>query len=293
MSAVKSTLDIHASLNEKKLRRKSKYPWFDPDVHRIKHQRRIAKRHWIWTKIDFDRKHHSLVNTCYKKHIFKSKRKYIVEQITANRTNSSNLFKSMNGLIKGRKENPLPTAGSNKELANKFADFFINKIDKIQAEFNDNSIYTPPKSQCVSFKRFRPASIEELLLTIKSMKPTTCQMDLYNTKFLLKFTDTILDTLSKIVNLSITQGISIPEWKLAIVQPLIKSTKLDPSLQNYRPIINLTFISKLIEKKIILQQLDTHFQDNNLLPEYQSAYQKHHSKETAILNIHDNIIAMV
>ena len=52
---------------------------------------------------------------------------------------------------------------------------------------------------------------------------------------------------------------------------------------------NLTSISRLIEK-IILQQLNTHFQGNNLLPKYQSAYQKHHFTETAILNICDNIL---
>ena len=80
------------------------------------------------------------------------------------------------------------------------------------------------------------------------MKPTTCQMDPCNTKFLLKFMDTILDTLTLIVNLLITQGIFLPEWKLATVQLLIKPTELDTSLQNYRPISNLIFISKLIEK---------------------------------------------
>ena len=42
-------------------------------------------------------------------------------------------------------------------------------------------------------------------------------------------------------------------------------------------------------EKIILQQLNAHFQDNNLLPEYQSAYQNHYSTETAILKICDNI----
>ena len=225
----------------------------------------LLKRHCIRTKKDSDRKHYSHVNTCYKWPIFKSKRKYIVEQINPNTTNSKNLFKTLNGLIKGRKENPLPTDSSYEELANKFAVFFMNKIDTIGAKFENNNIYTPPKSQYASFKRFKPVSTEELLLIIKSMKPTTCQIDPCNTKFLLKFTDTKLDILTKIVNLSITQGIFVPEWKLATVQPLIKSTKLDTSLQNYRPISNLTSISKLMEK-IILQQLNTHSQDNNLLP---------------------------
>ena len=140
MSAIKSTLDIHAPLKEKKLTKTSKYPWFDPDAHRIKHERRIVERHWIRTPKGSDRRHYSHVNTCYKRHIFKSKGKYIVEQINANATNSKNLFKTLNGLIKGRKENPLPVAGSHEELANKFAHFFTNKIDTIQAKFDSNGI---------------------------------------------------------------------------------------------------------------------------------------------------------
>ena len=93
MSTIKSPLDIHAQLKEKKLTRKSKYPWFDPDAHRIKHQRRVAERHWIRTKKDLDRKHYSHVNTCYKMHIFKPERKCIVEQTNANKTNSKNLLR--------------------------------------------------------------------------------------------------------------------------------------------------------------------------------------------------------
>ena len=33
-----------------------------------------------------------------------------------------------------------------------------------------------------------------------------------------------------------------------------------------------------------------HFRTNNLLPNYQSAYRAHHSTETAILNLCDNIL---
>ena len=68
-------------------------------------------------------------------------------------------------------------------------------------------------------------------------------MDSCNTKFLLKFLDTILNTLTKIVNLSIAQGIFRQEWKLATVQPLIKSRKLDTSLKNYRPINNTVTVT--------------------------------------------------
>ena len=45
----------------------------------------------------------------------------------------------------------------------------------------------------------------------------------------------------------------------------------------------------MIEKAALLQ-LCTFFEDQNLLPTYQSAYHKHHSTETAVLNICDEIL---
>ena len=45
----------------------------------------------------------------------------------------------------------------------------------------------------------------------------------------------------------------------------------------------------MIEKAALLQ-LSTFFEDQNLLPTYQNAYCKHHSTETAVLNICDEIL---
>ena len=59
--------------------------------------------------------------------------------------------------------------------------------------------------------------------------------------------------------------------------------------KNYQPISKLSFTSKSIEKAALLQ-FSTYFEDKNLLPTYQSAYCKHHSAETAVLNIYDEIL---
>ena len=80
-----------------------------------------------------------------------------------------------------------------------------------------------------------------------------------------------------------------PALEKAVVRPLIKSSKLDREFKNYQPISNLSFISKSIEKAALLQ-LSTYFEDQNLLPTYQSPYCKHHSTETAVLNICDEIL---
>ena len=121
------------------------------------------------------------------------------------------------------------------------------------------------------------------------MNPTTCIIDPCNTRFLLKFKETILDAISTIVNQSLTTGEFLDDWMIAIVRPLIKGTNLDTELKNYRPISNLSFLSKIIEKAAQLQ-LHKHCDQPSLLPNHQSAYRKHYSNETTLLNMCDNIL---
>ena len=52
----------------------------------------------------------------------------------------------------------------------------------------------------------------------------------------------------------------------------------------YRPISNLPFISKLLERAVN-ERLLLHLHSNGLLPEHQSAYRRSHSTETALLKV--------
>ena len=63
------------------------------------------------------------------------------------------------------------------------------------------------------------------------------------------------------------------------------------SLSSYRPISNLPFVSKLLER-IVAGQLTTYLNTNHLLPTHHSAYHHYHSTETALLAIcNDALIA--
>ena len=64
---------------------------------------------------------------------------------------------------------------------------------------------------------------------------------------------------------------------------------LDLINKNYRPISNLPFISKLVEK-CMLKQLIEHCENHKLLPDFQSAYRKNYSTETSLIRLTNDIL---
>ncbi len=92
---------------------------------------------------------------------------------------------------------------------------------------------------------------------------------------------------------SLKSGVFPTQFKLANVIPLLKKPSLDQNeLKNYRPVSNLSFVSKLIEK-VVAEQLNTHLVENCLLEEFQSAYRKGHSTETALLRVQSDILCAI
>ena len=90
-----------------------------------------------------------------------------------------------------------------------------------------------------------------------------------------------------IINMSLSQGKVPASLKEAIVIPLLKKQSFDPDvLSNYRPVSNLPQLSKTLEK-VVANQLMYHV--NNMSDMYQSAYRKHHSTETALLCVTNDI----
>ena len=86
-------------------------------------------------------------------------------------------------------------------------------------------------------------------------------------------------------NLSLSSGIFPSCYKDAYVTPRLKKPTLSRcDLSSYRPISNLSFLSKLLER-VVSSQLTEHLSSAGLLPAHQSAYRKCHSTETALLKV--------
>ena len=100
-----------------------------------------------------------------------------------------------------------------------------------------------------------------------------------------KFAVELSPFVARLINASPRAGQFPSGQKHSIVTPLLKKSTLDPhDLSNYRPVSNLSFISKIIERSAYLQMIE-YLHGSNLLPEKQSAYRKCHSTETVLLDI--------
>ena len=99
----------------------------------------------------------------------------------------------------------------------------------------------------------------------------------------------MIPTIVELVNLSLSQG-SMESLKTADVIPSIKGESLDHNtLKNFRPVSNLQFIGKLVEK-VVLRRLNDHMKLNNLNVPEQSAYKKDHSTETLLVRVTNDIL---
>ena len=95
----------------------------------------------------------------------------------------------------------------------------------------------------------------------------------------------IVPAITLITNASLDEGVMPKSLKHAIVRPLLKKPSLDKdTLSSYRPVSNLTQLSKVIEKVVALR-ITTHVYDQQMDECFQSAYRKKHSTETALLYV--------
>ena len=128
----------------------------------------------------------------------------------------------------------------------------------------------------------------EVSKLIKKSKSKQCELDPVPTKLLKECCEIVVPSITKIFNLSIATSDVPIYFKQALIKPIPKK-KNNTSFNNYRPISNLPFLSKLLEK-VIADQLSLHRKKHKLEEQFQSAYKQHHSTESALLKISNDIL---
>ena len=172
---------------------------------------------------------------------------------------SKKLFKIVNSLLGRKEDNPMPLGKMDSQLADESATF-LDKIDRTRDKFKGIAPYQPRKLDTPQLEKFTPITSRQLEKTIQGMQPKTCTLDIIPTSKLQEVIGGCLPAITHLVNSLLDQGAFCEDCKEALVKPLIKKKMLGTQNSNYRPVSNLSFISKIIEK-VTLEQFNHHCQE--------------------------------
>ena len=135
--------------------------------------------------------------------------------------------------------------------ADSLSKYFVSKVKAIRALtlhcFQPTFI---PRRHVDLLSEFSPCSLDEVRRTIQCSLTKSCAPDPLPHNLFAEL-DHLLPIIHLICNSSMPSGTLSDTEKLAIVTSILKKRDLDPdSTKSYRPISNLTYISKLIERLV-------------------------------------------
>ena len=259
------------------------------DILKAKGLKRKYEKAWPRENSSSNRNRYWAVINQYNFLLEKSKCNHYSNMVAENQGNPKALWNCF--ILHRSSVTVLPDCTNKTDLANTFCKFFSDKILKIGSTLQSStpSSVARPNSTKNTLSSFTPVSEESLLKIQKSSPSKSCSLDPIPKSLVKECADILITPITKIVNYSIKEG-SFPNcFKMAHVTPLHKKPSLDRnSLKNYRPVSNLSFISKLIEK-VVANQLNDFISHKGLLNVNQSVYKSSHSTESALLKIQNNI----
>ena len=283
---IQDILDIRVPHVSVKIRVRPSNTWFDDECRTLKTVVRKSERIYRISQIQSDRDFWIDKLNLLRK-LYRSKRAAATRDLIDNNKNCPRqLWHVLNSTL-GLSQNKLEYLHN----ADEFADFFENKVTKIR----DATATAPPPSvqlnlshELLTFVSITETDVCKLVATLPSKQS---ELDPLPTWLLKQSIHLLAPFLTNLINSSFCTSTVPMCMKQAVVTPILKKDNLDRSdISNYRPISNLSFISKLMER-FVGRQVSHYLESSSLLPVYQSAYRANHSTETALLRLYSDLVA--
>ena len=275
-------------------------PWYDSSVAQLRRRRRHFERRWRRLRNDQSRREFTEARAAVVSRISQCKVQYFKSKIDRCAGDQKKLFSVFDNLLGRRPTKILPSYASGIELATSFSQFFASKIISIREGLDqfpliyEYSVNFQGHIQATRFLcRFESVTEDDVKKYIRLSKKTFCLLDPINVAKVTTAYEASAVFIAKIINACFNESNFVSSEKLALLNPQLKKAGLDcENLSNYRPVSNLSFLSKLIERAT-LDQLVSFIDTNKIVPSLQSAYRKHHSVDSALCRIHNDLVLSV
>ena len=292
--------DRHCPLIEKTIIVREDGPWYNQEIALVRRQRRQAERKWRRLKTEFSRLEYIQARRVVNDQVLRSKIDFFKSKFEACGGDQKKIYMLLDSLLGHRSMSSLPESSSNAELANRFSKYFTSKIAQIREEI---AVTPVPQSYSLDFNisfptdqvftHFEPVQEEVVCRYIREVNKTYCSLDPINVTKMGQSYEGAATYIMTIINCCFSEAHFVISEKRALIRPGLKRTGLDKEvLSNYRPVSNLSLLSKYIERAM-LEQLVPFLEQVEAISKYQSAYRKFHSTETALCKIHDDLVQSV
>lgn len=284
-------LNIHVPLEMMKLSSRSqRSPWFNLECKAAKSKAVKLKRIYYVTKNLVDRT--NWINELKENRVLYQKAKdlYWSDKLQANSKDPKKLWSNLNYLLGRGRDTGACRSGLN---ASEFLTFFEKKVSDVALSTQNAPAPVILSTATCSFVSFNEVSEVQVIKLMMSAPNKQCALDPLPMWLLKQCSEMLGPIITYICNRSFAEGCLPVPQKTALVNPLLKKANLDPSdLKSYRPISNLPFLSKLMERCVNLQLVE-YLNYNLLFPERQSAYRSYHSTETALLKTYSDWVEAI